>query len=166
MTVDGEKTRKDSYYLTPARKGFRTDIFGRRLPSMIDVFNGVETIRYEDSNNQASMRLHNRTGGLAEMCEWLSSENVHRLPGGQRNILERERLVTYDVRHEDAFYRRVSDKETGFVFESSRGASLDQPGASPGSISRHRNTRAVLFCRARTLAGAIATGKSAGSACI
>ena len=141
LTSDGERYREDryynstSYYRSTMRKKLLTNVDGQRLPNSSNVFNGWYMLRYSDANNQANASGRRRFGihvnTVRDLCDWPSLRTSRPRKKSDQHpdvkVSELGKRVIYELKSERISYRRVCNQQSGFIFETAYGASLDEP---------------------------------------
>lgn len=134
ITSDSGKNRADHYYNKLFQKKNLVDQKRIQRPDRINVFNGKNSLSYSKANSQANVSIgpsmvHVNT--VFDLCSWPSLRSVRPLKKSKIRpkvkITELGKRVTYAISIKRASSRRVIDQQTGFIFESSLGANLDEP---------------------------------------
>ncbi|WP_299461835.1 TlpA disulfide reductase family protein [uncultured Gimesia sp.] len=137
ITAEGNHYREDRYYHPGFRSTHHFDADGQPLPNSSHVTDGWDTLGYDDANNQANVSRR-RNGGFnlhidspRDLCDWPSpyryrpSQNSTEKP--EIEIHQEGKRIIYEGQSKKLSHRHVMDQETGFIFETSYGTSLDEP---------------------------------------
>ncbi|MFK7777394.1 MAG: TlpA disulfide reductase family protein [Gimesia sp.] len=134
ITSDSGINRADHYYSELIQKKNFADQKRIQQPDRIDVFNGKKSLTYSNANNQANVSVgrsmvHFST--VHDLCSWPPLRSVRPTKKNQVHpkvkISHSGKRTTYEINSKKYSSRRIFDQQTGFIFESSMGANLDEP---------------------------------------
>ncbi|QDT95296.1 redoxin family protein [Gimesia aquarii] len=134
ITSDRGKNRADHYYSKLLQKKNLADQKRIQQPDRISVFNGKKSMSYSNTNNQASVSVGHSmvyVNTVFDLCSWPSLRSVR--PSKKSKIRPKLKIshsgkqTTYEISSKSSSFRRIFDQQTGFIFESSMGANLDEP---------------------------------------